>query len=91
MDNHTLGQVIGMGVKVAKEDRTFDEELVKKVKKPAGEWLDLTIRATGKTVKVSLNGQEVATGDNLSVLDGHIGLQAEGGVIEFQRIDIKPL
>jgi Domain of Unknown Function (DUF1080) len=91
MDNQTLGQVIGMGVKVAKEDRTFDEELVKKVKKPSGEWLDLAIRVTGKTVKVSLNGQEVATGDNLSVLDGHIGLQAEGGVIEFQRIDVKAL
>jgi 3-keto-disaccharide hydrolase len=91
MDNETLGTVIGMGGRVAKDDQSHDDNLVKKLKKPAGEWLDLTIRATGKSVTVTLNRQEIATGKNLSILDGHIGLQAEGGVLEFQRIDIKSL
>jgi hypothetical protein len=89
MDNQTLGQVIGMGVKVAKQEHQPD--LVRQIKKPPGEWQDLTIRASGKDVQVALNGKPVASSDSLTLTEGHIGLQAEGGIIEFERIDIKPL
>ena len=41
--------------------------------------------------EVKLNGETIATSDDLAVPEGHIGLQAEGGVLEFQRIDVKPL
>jgi hypothetical protein len=91
MDNETLGRVIGMGVKIPKDNQKSDADRVRSLKKPAGEWMDLVIRATGKNVSVSLNGENVASADNLELLDGHIGLQAEGGVLEFERIDIKPL
>jgi hypothetical protein len=91
MDNETLGRVIGMGVKIPKEDQRYDADRVRSLKKPAGHWQDLVIRASGKSVSVSLNGDNVASADNTELLDGHIGLQAEGGVLEFQRIDIKPL
>ncbi|HEV3168080.1 MAG TPA: DUF1080 domain-containing protein [Isosphaeraceae bacterium] len=91
MDNETLGKFfpMGKGVKVQGEHRP---NLVKEVKKPpGGEWQDLTIQAVGKHGEVTLNGKQVATTDDLTIADGHIGLQAEGGVLEFQRIDIKPL
>src|SRR5262249_6306157 len=88
MDNETLGMVVGMGVRVKGERKP---DLVKQINKPGGEWLNLTIIVRGKHVDVLLDGQQVATSDDLTLNDGHIGLQAEGGVIEFERIDIKPL
>jgi hypothetical protein len=87
MDNETLGMVVGMGTKPKTAKR--QPAVVKSVKKPAGQWNDLTIIAKGREVAVSLNGQEVASSDSLDLLDGHIGLQAEGGILEFERIDIK--
>jgi hypothetical protein len=83
MDNLTLGKV----VRVKGEHKV---DVLKRVKKPTGEWQEMTIVARGKNVRVSLNGEEVASSDDLSLLDGHIGLQAEGGILEFERIDIKP-
>ena len=84
MDNETLGKV----VRVKGEHKV---DVLKRVKKPTGEWQDLMIVARGKSAKVSLNGEEIASTDDLTLLDGHVGLQAEGGILEFERIDIKPL
>jgi hypothetical protein len=88
MDNETLGMVVGMGLKIKGVKKP---EVVKRVKKPAGRWMTLDIVARGKDCTVTLDGETVATSDDLQVADGHIGLQAEGGILEFQRIDIKPL
>jgi hypothetical protein len=84
MDNETLGKV----VRVKGEHKV---DVLKRVKKPTGEWQEMTIVARGKSVRVSLNGEEIASSDDLSILEGRIGLQAEGGILEFARIDIKPL
>jgi hypothetical protein len=88
MDNHTLGSVVGMGLPV--KAKAHKPDLVKEIKKPSGEWLELVILAKGPGVRVSLNGQEVATGE-IADAEGHIGLQAEGGILEFQRIDLRPI
>jgi hypothetical protein len=89
MDNETMGMVVGMGVPV--KVKSHKPELVKRIKKPSGEWNDMVIVAKGKHVDVTLNGELVAQSDSLDLPEGHIGLQAEGGILEFQRIDIKPL
>lgn len=86
MDNETLGMIVGMGVKVRGH---HDKAALRAVKKPAGEWMDLEITATGSRGEVKLNGRTVATSDDLQLKDGHIGLQAEGGILEFQSIEIK--
>jgi hypothetical protein len=91
MDNETLGRLSGMGFRVPKESHQHDPAKVKAAKKPTGEWQDLWIKASGKNLEVRLNGEVVATSENLELTDGHIGLQAEGGVLEFERIEIKPL
>jgi hypothetical protein len=88
MDNETLGKVVGMGVRVKGEHKP---DLVKQIKKPAGEWMDLVIVARGKSCEVTLNGKTVGTSEDLQLTTGNIGLQAEGGILEFERIDIKPL
>lgn len=84
MDNLTLGRI----GRIKGEHKV---DVLKRVKKPAGEWQDMTIVARGPSVHVSLNGEEIFSSNDLTLLDGHIGLQAEGGILEFQRIDIKPL
>ena len=84
MDDLSLGKV----VRVKGEHHV---DVLKRVKKPTGEWQEMTIVARGKSVRVSLNGAEIASSDDLTRLDGHIGLQAEGGILEFERIDLKPL
>jgi Domain of Unknown Function (DUF1080) len=84
MDNETLGKV----VRVKGEHKV---DVLKRVKKPTGEWQEMTIVARGKGVRVSLNGEEIASSDDLTLLEGRVGLQAEGGILEFERIDIKPL
>ncbi len=88
MDNQTLGAVVSMGLPV--KTKTHEDDVVKKVKKPSGEWNDLVITARGPAVSVSLNGEPVATG-TIEATPGHIGLQAEGGILEFRKIEIKPL
>ncbi|MEO6810126.1 MAG: DUF1080 domain-containing protein [Isosphaeraceae bacterium] len=88
MDNQTLGKFVGMGFKVKGEPLP---DVVAKAKKPTGEWMDLVIRVEGTRGETTLNGQTVARSDDLQLKDGHLGLQAEGGVLEFERIDIKPI
>ena len=89
MDNQTLGKIVGMGI--PRPRGTNDEEAARRAKNPAGEWNELVIRVKGKNGSVSLNGKEVATSDQLDLEDGHVGLQAEGGILEFKKIQIKPL
>ena len=84
MDDLSLGKV----VRVKGEHKV---DVLKRVKKPTGEWQEMTIVARGKSVRVSLGGEEIASSDDLTLLDGHVGLQAEGGILEFERIDLKPL
>jgi hypothetical protein len=88
MDNPTLGAVVSMGRPVRQKEHQPD--VVRAVKRPAGEWMDLTIVARGPDLRVALDGREIATG-RIEPTPGHVGLQAEGGVLEFERIDIKPL
>lgn len=84
MDNLTLGRIGG-----AKGLHKAD--VLKRVKKPTGDWQDLTIVAKGKSAHVWLNGEEIASTDELKYAEGHIGLQAEGGILEFETIAVKAL
>jgi Domain of Unknown Function (DUF1080) len=87
MDNPTMGMVIGMGTPL--KEKSHKADVVKDVKKPAGEWNEMVIVARGKHVDVTLNGEKVAQSDSVELPDGHIGLQAEGGILEFEKIEIK--
>lgn len=88
MDDQTLGAVVGMGAEVLEAEHF--PKLVSRLKRPSGEWMELRIVARGAGVSVFLNGEPVANAD-VKIPSGHIGLQAEGGVLEFQSIEIKTL
>ncbi|WP_406695734.1 DUF1080 domain-containing protein [Singulisphaera sp. Ch08] len=84
MDDLSLGKVVRV-----KGNHNVD--VLKRVKKATGEWQLMTIVARGKSATIALNGEEVASTENLTLLNGRVGLQAERGILEFERIDIKPL
>lgn len=59
--------------------------------KPAGEWNVYEIRAEGPKMTLWVNGDVTAAVDNLDVLKGYIGLEAEGYRIEFRNLKLKEL
>jgi hypothetical protein len=70
----------------AKEER--DVELATSLLKDVGEWQTYEIRCIGKRLEVIFNGKPVNTSDALEVRSGYIGLQGEGGMLEFRNLRI---
>jgi hypothetical protein len=66
----------------------FDQPLVEKLSRGTGEWQDLEFTVTGDTLTVRLNGSQVTSASNITGQAGHIGLQAETGVVEYRSIEI---
>ncbi len=59
--------------------------------KPIGEWNAYDITCRGNTITVRVNGVLQNTITGASTNSGAIGLQAEGGLIEFRNIYLEPL
>ena len=70
---------------------TFDDELRKKVRNPAGQWNAVEIVSKGNEVWNYLNGTLLS---HVSQHDfppsGYIGVQAESGPMQYRNIRIKP-
>jgi hypothetical protein len=69
----------------------LDKEKAAKVLKPVNEWNTFEIRCAGKNCEVRLNGELVCTSDDMKPGRGYLGLQGEGGHLEFRNLRIKPL
>lgn len=59
--------------------------------KPLGEWNQAEIVCTDSTVMVTINGLVQNKIDGISNKQGSIGLQSEGGPIEFRNVMLTPL
>jgi hypothetical protein len=59
--------------------------------KAIGEWNVYELTAKGPTLTLWVNGAETAKLEKTEVLKGHIGLEAEGYVIEFRNLLLKRL
>ena len=68
---------------VVKKDKTSTEN-------PAGEWNEANIFVQDGVITVYINGVYQNTGTN-RVTEGHIGLQSEGGPIEFRNVTVTKL
>ena len=66
-------------------------EALKSVYKPAGEWHTYEITCNGETMEVKLNGTVITTATSIKNLTGHIGIQAEDGLLEFRKIEVEQL
>lgn len=55
--------------------------------KPIGEWNTYEVSALGKVLELSVNGQLTAVWPDCPMPSGHVGLQAEGAVIEVRKLE----
>jgi len=58
---------------------------------PPGQWNRVEIVAQGPRYSVSMNGKLINTAEGVEVVAGPIGLQSEGGVIQFRRATLNVL
>jgi hypothetical protein len=101
----SAGDVMGLqGRRVAADQPRFFEvkkhELagdiagVKKMldaENPPGQWNRVEILAQGPRYQVWINGKLVNDANGVEVLSGPVGVQSEGGVVQFRRITLTPL
>ncbi len=59
--------------------------------KPAGEWNTFEITCLRKKMSLWTNGAVTSEYDKLEVMEGYVGLEAEGFRIEFRNIKLKEL
>lgn len=72
-------------------ESTSDLEALKAAYKPAKEWHNYEITCQGETIEVKLNGTVITTCTQIKNLTGHVGIQAEHGLLEFRKIDVELL
>lgn len=70
---------------VAGVKKTMDAE------KPPGEWNRVEIVAEGSRYTVYMNGKLVNQAEGVDVTSGPVGLQSEGGAVQFRRATLIPL
>jgi hypothetical protein len=58
---------------------------------PPGEWNRVEILAQGANYQVWVNGKLVNEVSGVAVTSGPVGLQSEGGVVQFRRVTLTPL
>jgi hypothetical protein len=103
--NTSAGDVLGLQGKpvIGGQDRFFEVKKhapagdisgVKKLSdqeyKP-GEWNRVEVLAQGENYKVWINGTLVNDVNGVDVTAGPIGLQSEGGVVQFRRVTLTPM
>jgi hypothetical protein len=59
--------------------------------KPEGEWNVYEIVVDGPSILVHVNGKKVNEARGATVLPGRIGLQSEGGEIQFRKVELTPI
>ena len=89
MDNESIAAVYATGLNQVKMKR--DADLMRQVRKTGGEWQSYAITLKGDHAEVKLNDALVTSADGLTVQPGHIGLQGEGGQLEFKNIRLRQL
>jgi hypothetical protein len=89
------GDVFPVGVKMKpfppispNGQRSFPK---KELSKGHGEWNHYYIRAVDGEVRLSVNGEEVSGGNEISPKTGYLCLESEGSPIEFKNLRIKEL
>ncbi len=89
MDNESIAAVYATGLNKVKLKR--DAALMRRVRKTGGEWQSYIITLKGDHAEIKLNDALITIADGLTVQPGHIGLQGEGGQLEFKNVRIREL
>ena len=69
---------------------TLDRDARRRVIKPVNQWQRLEVVSQGGVLKNYLNGTLVSTAELLEDFDpGYIGLQSQGGPVEWRNIRLR--
>ena len=68
-----------------------DLEALARAYRPTREWNHYEISCVGEDLTVKLNGVLITTARDIKNLRGHIGIQAEHGLLEFRNIGVRIL
>lgn len=105
LQHGNAGDVLGLqGMHVAAGQPRFFEVKAHKVagdiagvrklanaEKPPGEWNRVEVLAQGDAYAVWMNGQQINHATGVEIRSGPLGLQSEGGEIQFRRATLMPL
>ena len=84
MNNNSMAAIFGA-------DHKRNAELVAKLLRAPEEWNTLDIECLGKKITVKLNGKAVTTSEAANNPKGYLGLQGEGGELEFRNLRVKEI
>lgn len=84
---HELLRISGLGA--LKITATLDTEARRRAIKPVNQWQRLEIVSQGGQLKNYLNGVLVATAELGELEAGYLGLQSQGGPVEWRNIRLK--
>jgi hypothetical protein len=69
----------------------LDKEKAARLLKAVNEWNTFEVLVRGTRCEVKLNGELVTTADDLKRPTGYIGIQGEGGNLDFKNLQIRVL
>ena len=73
------------------EHHESDLDKIKQVYRGPREWNTYEITCRGEELTVKLNGGLITTARDIKKLRGHVGIQAEKGLLEFRNIRLTEL
>ena len=89
------GDLIGIHTRIEGAEQSEEFSVLQRrdedSEKPAGEWNRYDITCRREIVEVYVNGKLQNKADANMPYEGHIGLQSEGGPIEFRSVRLQPL
>jgi hypothetical protein len=84
------GKLFPMGKKPDLKSKSDLAKLAEVFKK-TGEWNSYEIECVGEKLTVKINGALITEATGVKHPTGHIGVQGEGGILEFKNIKVKEL
>jgi len=87
--NTPLATLINYGGPVSVDH--FDLQALTKAYHGQGEWNRMEIICKGEDLSVAINGDQVTHSTGVQNAPGHVGIQAEHGLLEFRSIQIAEL
>ncbi len=79
------------GAGLAKGDHDSDVARIRTAYRGVGQWNRYEIRCVGENLTVHLNGELVTIARNVKNARGHVGIQAEHGLLEFRNLRVREL
>ena len=85
-DDNPLATMIPYGAPPFEHES--DLEALEQAYVPAGEWHRYEITCRGEKITVKLNSETITRCTGIKNLSGHVGIQGEGGKLEFRKITV---